>query len=221
MFRSFAEQMPPEIELWPVQLPGRENRFGEPLFTHMDALIEALREALVPYLDRPYAFFGHSMGTLVSFELTRALRRSHHPYLPQHLFVSALQAPHLTSIHAPIHELPGERFFEELRQYNGIPEDLFAHPEFLQLMLPLLQADFQVCETYQYQEEPALACPITAFGGHEDQYVPATGLAAWKQLTLGSFQTRLFAGDHFFLLHHQREMISVITQLLTGEISLL
>lgn len=214
VFRSFSEHLPDEIELWPVQLPGRENRFLEKPFVHLDTLIDALQTALIPYLDMPYVFLGHSMGALVSFELTRALHRNGHPLLPLHLFVSAHRAPHFLPPESSTFQLPGPLFLEKVRSYNGIPEALLDHTELLQMMLPLLRADFQLCETYIYTEAPPLTCPITALGGDLDHAIPSSSIYAWQKQTRSSFQAFFFPGDHFFLFHHQKDAVNIIQRAL-------
>jgi medium-chain acyl-[acyl-carrier-protein] hydrolase len=101
LYRGWSERLPAEVEVCPIQLPGRENRLLEKPFSQLQPLVEALGEALLSYLDEPYAFFGHSMGALISFELTRLLRREGCVRLPERLLVSARCAPHLPDADAP------------------------------------------------------------------------------------------------------------------------
>src|SRR5205814_4666171 len=158
IFRTWSENLPPEIEACPIQLPGRESRLLEAPFSQLFSLIEPVAQALLPYLDMPCAFFGHSMGALVSFELARYLRRQH-GLSPVHLFVSGRRAPQLSDPDPPIHPLPEAEFLEELRSLKGTPEEVLQNTELLQLLLPLLRADFAVCETYAYAPETPLLCP--------------------------------------------------------------
>lgn len=205
LFRHFPNQLPPEVETCPVQLPGRENRLGELPFSDINALLPALSQALLPYLDKPYAFFGHSMGALISFELARALRRQENVPGPVHIFVSGHRAPQLPDPTPPVHHLPDEQFLDALRRLNGTSEAVLKNSELLQLLLPLLRADFSICDTYEYTQEAPLNCPITAFGGIEDEEAPCESIQAWRDQTSFTFRTRFFAGGHFYFLEEERE----------------
>src|SRR5207237_545469 len=129
--------------------------------------VEALFYELLPYLNKPFAFFGHSMGALLSFELARRLQ-GQYQLSPVRLFVSGRGAPHLPDLDTPRHTLPDAELLEELRRLNGTPMEILDHPELLQLMLPLLRADFAICETYVYADGVRLSCPLTALGGLND-----------------------------------------------------
>lgn len=212
LFRLYPTHVPAEIEIWPVQLPGREQRRLEQPFSALPALIDALQQALLPYFDGPYAFFGHSMGALVSFELARALRRRGHRPGPLHLGVSGHRAPQIPNHKTPTYNLPEPQFLEALRHLNGTPEEVLRHDELMQLLLPVLRADFAVCETYSYRPEAPLACPISAFGGRNDVDVPTTSLEAWREQTQNTFRCRFFAGDHFFLHKEQQALLTALSQ---------
>ena len=211
IFREWPEGLPPEVELCAIQLPGREIRLKEPPFTRLSPLVQALARALRPYLEVPFAFLGHSMGGLISFELTRQLRRQNHPG-PVHLFISGSRAPHIPNPHRPIHHLPESAFVAELRRYGGTPEAVLQHAELLQLFLPLLRADFSVYETYAYTAEQALDCPISVFGGLADRKVSYDDLAAWRDHTQSSFTLRIVPGDHFFLNSARDALLQALSQ---------
>ncbi|MFE4104876.1 thioesterase II family protein [Almyronema epifaneia] len=211
IFRAWAFQLPPEIEVCPIQLPGRENRFSQAPFTRMLALIHALSPALLPLCDRPFAFWGHSMGALVSFELARYW---HYRGLacPQHLFLSSHQAPHLPRQGVKMHLLPEAEFIAELRRYNGTPAAILQEPELLELLLPVLRADFAVLETYTYRAGPPLPCAISVFGGDRDAKVSQKQLSAWQIHTQAQFKLRLLAGDHFYLKTQQTKILQAVRE---------
>lgn len=215
VFRNWSEGLPNDVELCPVQFPGRGNRLMEPPFTALSPLVQALAQALVPMLDKPFAFFGHSLGALVSFELARELRR--HGFQPAHLFVSAGRAPHIPHQGMSTHDLPEGKFLEELRRLNGTPEEVLKHRELMQIMLPLLRADFSVYETYKYSNEAALNCPISSFGGSRDRRVNQGDLEAWRDQTCDSFSLQMFPGDHFFLHTSQPLLLRVLSEELRGD----
>src|SRR5205085_8881948 len=197
-YHAWPGELPTEVEVCAVQLPGRASRSRESPYDRLKQLVEALAPAVLPYLDRPYAFFGHSMGALIAFELTRRLRREADTS-PAHLFVSGRRAPQLPRTNPPIHDLPEAEFVQALRRLNGTPDEVLAHPELMELMLPLLRADFAAVGTYEYTPEPALACPITAYGGLQDHEVSRAQLEAWRTQTTGGFTLRMLPGDHFYL----------------------
>jgi medium-chain acyl-[acyl-carrier-protein] hydrolase len=198
IFYSWSSMLPPLIQVCPVQFPGRGSRLAEPPFKRLLLLVQAAAEALLPYLDKSFAFFGHSMGALVSFELARHLSRQH-GLSPVHLFVSGHNAPHIPDREPPIHALPEPEFVAKLRQLNGMHQGILENPELMQLVLPILRADFTACETYVYRADSPLECPISALGGLRDEYVTRDGLEAWREQTSASFYLRMFPGDHFYL----------------------
>src|ERR1700674_5350722 len=162
IFRSWSDALPSDVEVCPIQLPGRGTRLMERPFTQLTPLVEVLARALAPLLDMPFAFFGHSLGALVSFELALRIRREYGRH-PVRLLVSAARAPQFPHRRSPIHALPEKEFLAELRRLNGTPGELLDHQELMEIMLPLLRADFAVYETYSYSNETPLNCPISAF----------------------------------------------------------
>lgn len=198
IYRTWATHLPDAIEVWAAQLPGREKRLRETAFTDVPKLLAALGEALTPLLDRPVAFFGHSMGAWLCFELARFLRSVQAPQ-PQALFLSAQRAPSIPLRRAPIAQLPEPEFLNALRRFNGTPAELLEHAEFMQIMLPMLRADFALYESYTYHPEPPLTCPFTVFGGLQDFDVPREDLTPWRELTTAATTFRMVPGDHFFI----------------------
>ncbi len=215
-YRGWAEQMPEEIEVLAVQLPGRERRIREPPYTRVAPLAEAAARALVPHLDRPFAVFGHSMGSLVGYEVIQWLRRER-GLEPVRLLVSARRAPQLPPDPDDDYKLPDPEFIDRLREINGTPAEVLEHPELMELVLPLLRADFELNDTYEPIAHPALECPVSAFGGLEDDETPKDELEAWRGVTDGRFKLRMFPGDHFYLHQHQSRLIqAVVADLTTG-----
>ncbi len=214
-FSSWVDELPPdirpEIELYSIRLPGHETSRKEGFFTKLPPLVDALAPVLGSYLNAPFAFFGHSMGALVSFELTRQLRRQGMPG-PVHMVVSGHRAPQLPDPHPTIHQLPEPQFLAKLRNYGGTPEEVLQNPELIELLLPALRADFAVCETYAYTDEEQLDCSITAFGGNEDAKVSRKELSAWQVQTRKFFSFRMFPGGHFFLQTAQPLVLHVLAQ---------
>ncbi len=211
IFRTWSAALPEDIEVCPIQLPGREERLPEQPFTCLATLAPVLAKAVRPYLDLPCVFFGHSMGALVSFELVRYLRRQD-AFEPVRLFVSGYRAPQIPDPAPPIHRLPKAAFVERLRRFNGTPKEVLHNAELMQLMLPLLRADFAVCETYAYSNEKPLTCPISTFGGRQDKEVSQAHLTAWRDQTLSSFKLRMLPGNHFFLQSAREALLQAVSE---------
>jgi surfactin synthase thioesterase subunit len=203
----------PGIELIVAQLPGRENRFGEAPLREMSAIVAELAEAIRPYSDRPCAFFGHSMGAVVGFELARRLHSEGLPG-PVHLFVSGRPAPHRPELLPPIHDVPDNEFLEQIQRRwgNGIPKLVLHDPELLPMFLTILRADLAAIETYSNLEGRRLDCPITAFGGDEDPSVSPDDLCAWSVHTTGPFRWRMVSGGHFFIREQQQIIAKAVLE---------
>ncbi len=218
IFRPWLNSLPSEVELGAIELPGHGSRMTEPLLTRMTELVEAIASDLLPHLDQPFAFFGHSMGAWVCFELARWLRTNHQP-CPVHLFVSGARAAQIPHRKPPIHQLPQAEFVAALRRLQGTPEAVLEHAELMELMLPILRADFAVLETYTYASQAPLPCSITAFGGLQDVDVSEEALQVWQAQTSAGFSHRMLAGNHFFIHSDQTLLLQLLTQELTQILS--
>jgi medium-chain acyl-[acyl-carrier-protein] hydrolase len=211
IFRNWAESLPRAVEVCAVQLPGRGSRLSEPSATHLLTLVAEIAQGLEPYLDKPCAFYGHSMGALVAFELTHLLYRTDRVEL-SHLFVSGCSAPQTIKADELTYNLPDDQFIEHLRELNGTPGELLENPELMQLMLPIIRADFMALETYSCVPQPKLACPVTAIGGLEDATVSFGDIKAWSEQTTASFSARMLPGDHFFIHSARTLLLQVLSK---------
>jgi surfactin synthase thioesterase subunit/glycosyltransferase involved in cell wall biosynthesis len=192
---------PDDLPAWGivrVRLPGRESRLAEAPFERMGALVTALANAMEAYLDRAFAFFGHSMGAVVAFELARELRRRGRP-AAEMLIASGARAPQFRRDYAPAPPPTRAAFFEELGRLQGIPAEVLGDPALMRAILPALEADAALYRTYVYAEEPPLSIPIRAYGGAGDPNVSRAHLTAWGEQTTASFAMRVFPGGHFYL----------------------
>lgn len=198
-----------DVEVCAVELPGRQTRMRELPYSRMDALIGALASAIAGELDVPYAIFGHSMGSLVAFELAHELRRRGAGE-PCVLFVSAGPAPRLPRLLPPLHAAPEDRVVARLAGLGGLPQEILDEPELLRYFLPAIRADFAVLETYEYRARQPLTCPVVAFTGSEDEDLPPAGLAPWGEESTGRFDQYVLPGGHFFLRASERELLTLI-----------
>jgi medium-chain acyl-[acyl-carrier-protein] hydrolase len=211
IFRKWADGLPPMVEICALRLPGREGRLSEKPFTSLLPLVRTINQVLEPYLDKPFAFFGHSMGAVIGFECARLLQ-SERGIEPSHLFVSGRRAPQYPDDDRNTYALPEREFVEELRRLNGTPKDVLDHPELMEMMIPLLRADFSVCQAYEHTPGPPLNCPITAYGGLSDTGVTRETLEGWREHTTSTFILRMLEGDHFFLHSSQSLLLRVLSQ---------
>jgi surfactin synthase thioesterase subunit len=210
-YRSWTQTLPRELDVCALELPGRGHRLHEPPLRRMSLAVEHVGKEIVSLLDRPYAFFGHSMGAILAFEVARLLRRGGHPG-PTHLFVSGHKAPRIPKTEPFTYNLPDAAFIEELQRLNGTPKEVLEHPDLMRMMAPLLRADFESIQTYSYKHEPPLDCPITTLGGVLDFDISRETLEPWREETTAAFNLRMFPGDHFFLHQEQAGVLRVIAQ---------
>lgn len=205
----------PEIEVSAVQLPGRENRLKEQPFMQVAPLVDTLVSVLRPELDRPFAFFGHSMGAIVAYELAQALTGMGAP--PSHLFVSGRRAPIMPERYLSLHQaVTDDALLRAVQQrYGNLPELLFQDAELKAIFAPLLRADFTLVETYSPSTLKPLPCPITALGGVADPIATRPELEAWQALTQGRFALHMLPGNHFYLQEQSGALTQLVAKALT------
>lgn len=204
MFRLWRGALGDAIEVCPVLLPGRESRLREAPIARMEPLVDALEQALRPFLTEPFAFLGHSMGTSVAFELAHLLRARGGPE-PRLLVLAGRQAPHRIRDRNPVHDKPDADLIARLRELGGTPEEVLASQELMSLILPMIRADFGLVETYRPDlSRPLLDQPFLVYGGDDDEDTPQEELDAWQALTRGSVRAQILPGGHFFL-HEDRQ----------------
>ena len=187
-------------EVWATQLPGRDARLREPPIESAEEMADRIFDALKtqPLYRQPVALFGCSFGGVLAFEVARRMRDDGKPV--EALAVAACRAPQALDVTKPVAHLPDDEMVEKLQHwYRAIPPEVVANQSMLELMLPTLRADMKVYETYQYDPQPPLECPLYAFGSTDDTVVDLNRLNAWNQQTTGKFIARQFSGDHFFM----------------------
>jgi medium-chain acyl-[acyl-carrier-protein] hydrolase len=217
VFRIWANRLPEWVELLPVQLPGREGRISEVPIDNVPELVYALRSALKPYLTPyPFALFGHSMGGLIAYEFARSLELSGESQ-PALLMVSSHPAPQITLDEYKIAGLPEESFLVELnRRFNTIPDSMRQNQELIDLLMPMLRADFSLTENYQYKPGKPLICPVVVYSGMDDPEIKESALTPWQLQTVGAFNIRLFEGDHFYFQKSSENLLIDISSRLIG-----
>lgn len=217
-FRQWSKDLIHGVELVAIQLPGREERFNEPLLSNISQVVDNLCWNFYNYLDKPFIFFGHSIGSLIAFEFARALHKKG-MLQPKHLIVSGFKAPQVSFKKQSIHNLPNEKFITELKKYNGIPDYIIDNKELISIFIPTIRADFCIFETYKYTNEEPLISHITALGGVNDDTFNRNDLLGWKEQTKSSFNCHLLPGNHFFINSSYEEVIKIINDILESEIA--
>jgi surfactin synthase thioesterase subunit len=213
-FRGWLTDLPAGIGLYSITLPGREDRIVEPARTDLDEIVEEIRAAIAPLLDRPFCIFGHSLGALIGAEVALALYRSTGRQ-PVHLFVSGCHP--LSEVADPRnrHLWPDDDLLTLLRDLNGTPAELLDDLEFVQMVLPPFRADLGLIANYRYRGRAALDMPVTALGGEDDPTVAPADMAGWSEITRGPSAVSSFPGDHFYLRKVQPALVGLISAHLT------
>jgi surfactin synthase thioesterase subunit len=213
IFRLWPRELPSNVELCAIELPGRENRIGEKPISNLEILTEKLVNVFLQQLDKPFALFGHSMGALIVYELARKLQQKN--VNPVYLFVSGRPAPNVAELYPPIHLLPDAEFIEKLTNlYSAIPDTVLKDEELMQLFLPVLRADMTLVETHIHSQVEPLNCPMFALGGLEDKEATDHLLVSWREYTRSSFSVQMFPGGHFYLNENRQPLLQLISKTL-------
>jgi medium-chain acyl-[acyl-carrier-protein] hydrolase len=214
VFQSWRDILPPDITMFGVEYPGRGRRISERAINRIDILASQLVDALLEAPPGPYALFGHSMGALAAFEMSHQLAGRGAP-APILLAVSGHGAASLPSTERPVHASPDNAFLARLRELKATPPEVLEMPELLDLMLPILRADFRAAETYVPARRSKLHIPIVAYGGLVDPDVNREQLLAWTTETTARCAVRMFPGGHFFLRTARDDVVTTLVRDLT------
>lgn len=200
----------PGVRLIPVELPGRGTRLREPLLDSMDDVVDGLLTVLAgrPAQER-FLLFGHSMGAQIAYETTRRLSESGGP-MPRAVVVSGCR-PAGAPVALPLHDRSDDELLRGVVELGGTPAEILAHPEMLEMLLPLMRADLGLLARYMTNVRPTvLNCPVTALGGTDDRLAGPEWITGWRSLTSGTFRHRILPGDHFFLHSRPAEVLAEI-----------
>jgi medium-chain acyl-[acyl-carrier-protein] hydrolase len=211
LFARWHLGLPAGVEVLAVELSGRGARLREPLPRDAAQVTEEVAGALAALDDVPCVFFGHSLGALLAYTTTCALRRRD-ARLPRQLFVSARRPPDAPRRGPVMSTLDDAGLVAELRRYNGLAREILAEPELMAMFLPIIRADFRVLESYRHVDEAPLALPITAFAGARDQEAAPADLVEWRRFTSGEFTLSEFDGDHFFVNALREQVVARVAE---------
>ena len=213
-YRAWSELLPPSVELHATQLPGRADRFAEPLPDDMDALADEVTRSMLPLLDRRFALFGHSMGATLSYEVTRRLEAR--GIVPARLFVSGARAPHDPRDRPAISEYDDDDFVAELAKLGGTEAEVLSHRAMREVILPYVRADFRLTEAYRHRPGPPLHTPLSVLVSDADPVVTPAQAKSWETRTSSGFSLTVFPGDHFYLQPQRTPVVEEITRTLMG-----
>ncbi|MBZ9752282.1 alpha/beta fold hydrolase [Deinococcus sp. HMF7604] len=210
IYRSWSA-LAPHINVLPVQLPGREQRFIEEAHrdahTAADALAQEVQPRLTPGV--PVALFGHSMGAVLAYELTRRLLDRHVPV--QHLWVSGSPSPWAPRAYTAT-GLTDEAFLARVSEFAGYTHEALQDPDMRALLLPTLRADVELHEQYRPQSDQPLAVPVTALRGATDELVSAEDLLGWQRATTQPLTAAELPGGHMYFLDDPAPLLDRLTQ---------
>ncbi|MFJ7199805.1 MULTISPECIES: thioesterase II family protein [unclassified Streptomyces] len=212
-FFPVSRALSPALDVVAVQYPGRQDRRHETPVDDIPELARQVADALGPVDGRPVAFFGHSLGASLGFEIARLLQARGTDVC--HLFASGRRAPSRTRDER-VHLRDDEGLLAEVRELSGTDPRILGDPEVVRMALPALRADYRAAETYRYVPGPPLTCPITVFTGDNDPKVSAEEAGAWSAHTSAEFDLRTYPGGHFFLTDHQADMTRIIRERLAS-----
>ncbi|KYF63083.1 type I polyketide synthase [Sorangium cellulosum] len=216
-YRTWGDALGGRVEVCPVKLPGREDRREEPPYESFPPLLDALQRAMEPLLDMPFAFFGTSMGGIIGFELARRLEGTRGRG-PIHLFIAASPPPHgVTVVTESIRDAVDTDVSEAARrralQRLGLMSDpMLDHPDLVEVLLPVMQADLRLMRSYACDEGEPVRCPISVFGGTDDTLVRRDALAGWGRYTRGELVLRMVSGDHVFVSSAREQVLKAVAQ---------
>jgi surfactin synthase thioesterase subunit len=215
-YNHFLNESLSKINLIPVEYPGRGSRIGEPLLSDMHKLVEDVYQQIKPQLTQPYAFYGHSMGTLVSYLVTKKIIREGIAE-PRHLIMTGRGGPSAIKPESFNHLLTREGLKNKLREMGGSSEEVLNNEALLDMFEPILKADFKAIETYLYQPDTPFHIPMTVISGTEEEISPEEA-NAWKKETTADVNVMQLSGKHFFIYEHAQQIMQLINKALLSDI---
>jgi surfactin synthase thioesterase subunit len=211
VYMPWQSEVSSSIEICAIQLPGRGKRYRDVPCTSFEPMIETLAQTIQeqPYL--PFAFFGHSMGGLLAFEVARYFKRYHLP-MPRKLIISGCAAPRYRGFPTKLHLLDDHALIEVLKDFNGTPREVMENRELMQLLLPAVRSDFALLYDYRYHPAPVLDLPLSVLAGRSDGHTSVEQVRGWEEETTGACSPHWFDGDHFFIHSNSNAVVRFVNK---------
>ncbi len=217
-YTKWQNMLAPNVQVCPVFLPGRERRIREPLRNDMMALIDELTDVIAPYTGQPYAFFGHSMGALISYLLAAALIRKGFA-APQQLFLSARGCISAEAMRSKVSAIGFEAYLDSILGMSSLTEQVLNNQALSKLFLPIFRADVQLCADWRDDGIEKLPISMTIFYGDDDNSINMDSLHAWQNKTSKGFDMKMLPGQHLFVLEQAQAITQVINYQLIASVA--
>lgn len=218
VFRDWAEELPPDIEVVAVRLPGRESRMHEPALADWTTLVGALREEIERSVEPPFALLGHSLGAMLAHEIELSWRPSLPP--PEHLVLAGCSAPGTAAVEPAVAEAQPDALIGELRRRGALPDHVVRNPALLTALLPMIRADHGLAESWPHRSARAdptySTVDITVLSGDRDTIAPPDAGRRWARFAGGRFAHHMVPGDHFFMHRNRSAALPLVARALTG-----
>lgn len=202
------------IELVPVELAGKGKRFNEQVYDNIEDVVDDVYGIVKEKINGPYALLGHSMGSVVAYELAHRIKNSRLTN-PNYLFVSGRKPPHIKDEEKIRHLLPDDEFKKEIIDMGGTPKDVFENKELEDLFLPIIRNDFKLVENYKYIKKPPLDIETIVFYGDEEE-IDDDEAKQWNIHTNKECSVFKMKGDHFFINDSAKEVVSIINNIINN-----
>ncbi|MFV2019306.1 thioesterase II family protein [Micromonospora sp. LOL_023] len=212
-YAPWRELLPADVRLLIGQYPGRGARFSESPGASIADLAGPVVRCLPPDTG-DLVVLGHSMGSLVAFEVARELTGAGQP--PSALIASACRPPYLPNP-SPVHpdQLDDDALVAAIKARGGTDNGILDEPELREVVMPSIRADFAIDDAYRFTADPAvLTCPVTVIGGAADPVVPASALPGWSATTSATAAVELMPGGHFYFQQQLTAFLSLVTGVL-------
>lgn len=214
-YYKWSQHLQDDIELVPLELAGHMMRLEEELYQNMDEAADDLVSMIEKKVENTdYVLYGHSMGGLLAFEVVRKLALTGKK-LPEHLIISGSNPPHVKRKHRQIAKAPLEVLKEEILKLGGTPLEIFDNPEYSEIFVPMIRADYRLLEEYEYiPSSVALQCPLSIFWSDEDGRIDVEQISSWKDYGKCGYHEYKFKGNHFFIFDSVDEVTSMVNYII-------
>lgn len=212
IFYSWANYLDPKINIYGFQAPGKEDRISEDLVVDLNTLIQNAVQELKQIINKPFALFGHSMGSVLAFEIAKFLESEN--LTPKLVILSGRPPPEFGLRMNPISHLEDKELITELRKLEGTDTRILENEELMELLLPIIRADFRISESYKSSSNLKISSPMIAIGSEEDPWLNELEFNEWKQYSHNTTKIQFFPGGHFYLKEH----LNLLSTFLNSEI---